>query len=65
MKLTTLIAFITAPPEPFIPASLQGTHMMALAMCYCGSAEDGEELLRPIRNFKTPAVDMAGTFTLY
>lgn len=49
---------MTAPPEPFIPEEVQGTMVAALIMCYSGSIEDGEEALRPLREFGNPIVDV-------
>jgi hypothetical protein len=51
---------VTAPPAPFIPPSLAGKHVLALAMCSAGSIEQGQELVRPLRESTTPAVDIVG-----
>jgi FAD/FMN-containing dehydrogenase len=59
-ELTTMVAFLTAPPAPFVPASLQGTKMIAMAMCHCGALEEGDELVRPLREFAPPAIDLLG-----
>lgn len=58
-ELTTLIALATAPPEPFIPAQYQGTSMIAVALCYSGKVEEGEAVIKPLRDFKSPAIDLA------
>jgi FAD/FMN-containing dehydrogenase len=58
--LTTMVAFLTAPPAPFIPTPLQGTPMVAVALCYAGPLEDGEKVIRPLREFAAPAVDVVG-----
>jgi len=49
---------LTAPPEPFIPEDVRGTMVAALAMCHSGAIEDGEEALRPLREFGDPIVDV-------
>ncbi len=54
-EMTAMIVFLTAPPEPFVPAALQGTPMVAVAMCYLGPKEQGETIVKPIREFSTPA----------
>lgn len=59
-ELTTMVAFVTAPPEPFIPAELQGTPMVAVACCYIGEHDDGEEAVKPLRDFRLPAADVIG-----
>ncbi len=50
-ELSTMVAFLKAPPEPFVPKELIGTPMIALALCYTGSAEDGEQAIKPLRAF--------------
>ena len=58
-EYTPLTVLLTAPPAPFIPQPLQGTKMIALALCYTGKHEDGEKLVEPLRALK-PAVDLVG-----
>jgi hypothetical protein len=59
-ELTTLAAFLTAPPEPFVPQHLQGTLMIAIALCYLGPVEQGEAAIKPLRDFAPPAIDVVG-----
>jgi FAD/FMN-containing dehydrogenase len=59
-ELTSMIAFLTAPPAPFIPQHLQGTSMIAFALCYTGGLEQAEEIIKPLRDFATPSVDLLG-----
>jgi FAD/FMN-containing dehydrogenase len=59
-ELTTMVAFLTAPPEPFVPDHLQGTPMVAVALCYAGPVEAGQALVRPLREFAEPAIDLIG-----
>lgn len=58
-EISTLLIFMTAPPLPFIPAELQGTKMVAVALCHIGSKEEGERIVAPMRALK-PAVDIVG-----
>lgn len=58
-ELTTLVVFLTAPPAPFIPQPLQGTRMLAIALCYTGSASDASKLVAPLRELN-PAIDLLG-----
>jgi hypothetical protein len=51
-------ALITAPPEPFVPADLQGQPALGIVFCYIGSVEDGQEAARPLRESTAPAVDL-------
>jgi FAD/FMN-containing dehydrogenase len=59
-NLTSMIAFLTAPPAPFIPAHLQGTSMIALALCYMGGLEHAEDVIKPLRDFAQPSVNLLG-----
>jgi FAD/FMN-containing dehydrogenase len=59
-ELGLILAVLTAPPMPFIPAELQGRPVIAIAACHCGSLEDAEEAVRPLREFGPPAVDVLG-----
>jgi len=59
-ELSTMVAFITAPPEPFISKELVGTPMIVLALCYTGSTDEGEQAVRPLRTFTQPEIDHIG-----
>lgn len=59
-ELTTMAEFFTAPAEDFIPTALHGTRMLAIAVCYCGALESGDEALRPLRAFGPPVADFIG-----
>jgi FAD/FMN-containing dehydrogenase len=59
-EVTTMVAFLTAPPAPFIPQHLQGTPMVAVAFCDVGPLEHGEATVAPLRDFAPPAVDLVG-----
>jgi len=45
-----------APPLPIIPAELHGKPIVALVATYAGPVDQGEKILRPIRELATPAV---------
>jgi FAD/FMN-containing dehydrogenase len=53
-------AMITAPPAPFVPVDLQGRPVIAVAAAYLGDADEGAELVRSLRTFAPPAVDLFG-----
>lgn len=59
-ELTTMVAFLTAPPEPFIPAELHGTPMVAVACCHIGEHDDAEKAVEPLREFGQPVADVIG-----
>ncbi len=55
-ELTTLVAFLMAPPLPFVPQQLHGRPVVIVAFCYAGDLEKGERVLEPLRTFGPPAV---------
>ncbi|HYL02716.1 MAG TPA: FAD-binding oxidoreductase [Steroidobacteraceae bacterium] len=59
-ELTTVFAFLTAPPAPFIPAQLQGSPVVAIVACWTGDLERGAAVLRPLRAYGPPAHDLLG-----
>ena len=59
-ELTSLLVFLTAPPEPFVPPALVGRQMLAIALCYAGDIERGQQAIAELRAPITPAIDLAG-----
>lgn len=57
-ELTTLVVYLTAPPLPFLPKVTHGTHLVAMAVCYCGKIEEGQRVLSPLRKFGKPVADI-------
>jgi FAD/FMN-containing dehydrogenase len=51
-------AFITAPPADFVPEPVRGHPIVGIILCYAGPVEEGEAVLRPLREFGTPALDL-------
>jgi FAD/FMN-containing dehydrogenase len=49
-----------APPLPIIPEEVHGRPIVALIVCYAGPVDEGWDVLRPLREFKTPVVDAVG-----
>ena len=56
-ELTTIFNLRQAPPLPLLPQHVHGRPVLAVALCYAGAVERGEELLRPLRRFGRPLVD--------
>lgn len=42
-----------APPLPFLPESVHGKPVVALAICYAGDPREGYRLIEPLRGFGT------------
>ena len=57
-ELMTIVVQRKAPPLPFVPADLVGKPVVGVVACYAGPVEDGERVVRPLKAFGTPAVDM-------
>ncbi len=51
-------AFLTVPPGPPFPQHLHNKKMCGIVWCYTGPAKNAEKVFKPIRRFKTPALDM-------
>jgi FAD/FMN-containing dehydrogenase len=49
-----------APAVPAFPKELHGKPIVALIACYAGPVNEGEEVLRPLREFGTPELDSIG-----
>jgi hypothetical protein len=47
-----------APPLPFLPGEWHGKEILALAVCYSGSIEDGERVVKLLRSFGQPIADV-------
>ncbi|MFP3989009.1 FAD-binding oxidoreductase [Streptomyces sp. E11-3] len=57
-ELTTVVVHRKAPPLAAIPPELHGTPVVAVICCYAGDVEAGEEVLRPLRAFGKPLLDL-------
>ena len=57
-EVGSALAFITAPPEEFVPEPVRGQPVIGIVLCYAGSVEEGEKVLRPLREFGPPGLDM-------
>ena len=62
-ELNGFFAFITVPPGPPFPEHLHLKKMCGIVWAYSGSLEKAEEIFKPIRAFKTPALDFVGHIT--
>jgi FAD/FMN-containing dehydrogenase len=57
-ELTTIVLHRRAPAMPAIPAEMHGKPVVMVACCYAGPVEEGERVLRPLKQFGTPLLDM-------
>jgi FAD/FMN-containing dehydrogenase len=56
-ELGAMAVFRLAPPAPFIPEELHGKPVLAIIVCYVGDAEEGEQVVKPLRGFGAPIFD--------
>lgn len=59
-ELYGFFAFLTVPPAAPFPEHLHLKKMCGIVWAYTGPMESAEETFRPIRSFKTPALDFVG-----
>ena len=57
-ELTTIVELELAPPLPFLPEDVHGKPIVMVGACYAGSPEDGVEVVRPLKEFGNPIVDL-------
>jgi FAD/FMN-containing dehydrogenase len=59
-EVGSALAFITAPPADFVPEPVRGHPVLGAVVCYAGDVAEGEEVLRPLREFGPPPLDVLG-----
>ena len=58
-EICTALGILLAPPEPFVPPEVQGTPVMGVLAMYCGTADEGEAALQPLKaEIGPPAIDL-------
>ncbi len=56
-ELTTIVTHRRVPPAPAMPEDLHGRHVVVVGNCYAGPVEEGERVLKPLRQFGSPLLD--------
>jgi hypothetical protein len=59
-ELGTVVRFGAVPPLPVIPEKLHWRPVMMVGICYTGAIKDGEQVIRPLRAYGTPVLDLVG-----
>jgi FAD/FMN-containing dehydrogenase len=59
-ELGTAVRFGAIPPIPAIPKDLHWRMAVMVGICFAGPIVDGERVLRPLRAFQTPLLDLLG-----
>jgi len=57
-ELMTIVIHRKAPPLDFVPAELHGQLVIAIVCCYAGPPDEGARVLRPLKDFGSPALDL-------
>ncbi len=57
-ELTTIVELELAPPLQILPEDVHGKPIVMVGACYAGSPEDGEEVVRPLKEFGNPIADL-------
>ena len=59
-ELMTIVVHRMAPDLPAVPTELKGEPVVSVICCYAGPIEDGERVVRPLREFGSPVLDLCG-----
>jgi len=57
-ELTTVVVHRKMPPLPVVPSELHGLPVVAVTCCYAGPVEEGENVVRPMKEFGSPVLDL-------
>lgn len=57
-EFTSVVNLRRAPSVPFLPENIHGQPVIAVVVCYAGDIHEGQEVVRPLKEFGTPLVDL-------
>ncbi|HEX2740840.1 MAG TPA: FAD-binding oxidoreductase [Rubrobacter sp.] len=57
-ELMTIVIHRKAPPLPFVPRELHGKLVVAVVCCYAGPIEEGEQVVKPLKELGSPVLDL-------
>lgn len=57
-ELMTIVIHRKAPPVPFVPRELHGKLVVGVVCCYAGAVEEGEKVVKPLKEFGSPVLDL-------
>ena len=57
-EVMTIVVQRKAPDLPVVPRHLVGKLVVAVVACYAGPVEDGERVMRPLKQFGSPVLDL-------
>src|SRR4051794_21578512 len=59
-ELTSIVNLTTAPPVPFLPEAVHGKPIVAVLAMHCGSLDEAEKAVAPLRTLAEPIFDNIG-----
>src|SRR5215208_2309844 len=57
-ELMTMVSCRKAPPLAFVPQELHGKLVVGVVCCYAGPVEEGEQVVKPLKELGSPALDL-------
>lgn len=57
-ELMTIASCRKAPPLSFVPQELHGKLVVGVLCCYAGAVEEGEKVVKPLKEFGSPVLDL-------
>ena len=57
-ELMTIVVHRKAPAMPFVPEEFHGKLVVMVVCCWAGDIEEGEKVLRPLKEFGSPIIDV-------
>jgi FAD/FMN-containing dehydrogenase len=57
-ELTTIVSCRKAPSLAFVPRELHGKLVVGVVCCYAGPVEEGEKVVKPLKEFGSPVLDL-------
>src|ERR671937_295113 len=57
-ELMTIVVHRKAPALPFVPEEFHGKPVVMVIPCYAGPVEEGEKVVRPMKEFSSPIIDL-------
>ncbi len=59
-EISPMLAFMTAPPAPFIPQNMHGQKVVAIVTSYIDQNEAGDRAIRTLQEWGKPIADLTG-----
>jgi FAD/FMN-containing dehydrogenase len=56
--LGAAVAFVSAPPEPFVPPEMHFKPIVGVVVCWTGDHAEGERVIAPLREVAQPVMDL-------